>query len=131
MSNKKIDNTQFSRRDFLKLGVAGTAAVTLASSRLIKDINSISAAEAASFYIEAFPTSPLILSPFSDELPIPKALAPVQPSELATWSSKPGSGVGQQNSFSNEQHQIWPTDPKVGYGDPLIYQIKVQVSTHW
>ena len=28
-------------------------------------------------YIEAFPTSPLILNPFNDQLPIPKALAPI------------------------------------------------------
>jgi len=131
MSDKKIDNTQFSRRDFLKLGVAGTAAVTLASSRLIKSISTVKASEAdAALYIEAFPTSPLILSPFQDELPIPRALAPVQPSELATWSNKPGPGIGQQNSFGNETHQLWPTDPKVGYGDPLIYQIKVQVGAH-
>ncbi|NOT03032.1 MAG: multicopper oxidase domain-containing protein [Anaerolineales bacterium] len=131
MSAKTNANLKFSRRDFLKLGVAGTAAVTLAGSRLIKDIKDISVSEAAAaLYIEAYPTSPLILSPFYDELPIPKALAPIAKSEVDTWSSPPGSGSGQQNSLSNERHQLWPTDPKVGCEDPIVYKINLQVSTH-
>ena len=39
----------------------------------------------AQLYLEQFPTSPLILSPFTDELPIPKALAPTPVSEFSTW----------------------------------------------
>ncbi len=127
MLKKKIENTQFSRRDFLKLGVAGTAAVTLASSRLA---NAISNAKAGGPYTEVFPTSPLILSPFQDELPIPKALAPIAKSEVDTWATPPGSGYGQQNSISNEQHQIWPNNPKVGYSEPLVYKINLEVNTH-
>ncbi len=131
MSKKKIDPTPFSRRDFLKLGVAGTAAVALASSRLITGIKAISTAEAAgALYIEAFPTSPLILSPFQDLLPIPMALAPIAKSEVDAWSNPPGSGPGQQNSLGNEQHQLWPNNPKVGCPDPLVYKIDLRVNTH-
>ena len=42
-------------------------------------------------YIEAFPTSPLILSPFNDPLTIPKAAGPDRRSRTSTrWSSPPG-----------------------------------------
>ncbi len=73
MSNNTDDNIKFSRRDFLKLGIAGAAATTLAGSKLL---NAISTAGAGGPYTEVYPVSPLILSPFVDELPIPKALAP-------------------------------------------------------
>ncbi|MEK6751933.1 MAG: multicopper oxidase domain-containing protein [Chloroflexota bacterium] len=126
MSQNQIDKTQFSRRDFLKLGVAGTAAVTLAGSRLV---NAISTAKArGSFYTEVFPTSPLILTPFVDPLPIPKALAPTPASDWNTWASKPGPEYGKQNSLSNEQHQIWPS--QIGYPDPIVYKIELRVNTH-
>jgi FtsP/CotA-like multicopper oxidase with cupredoxin domain len=80
------------------------------------------------FYIEAFPTSPLILSPFSDALPIPKALAPVPKSEYSAWAQPPGPGQGQQNSLGNERHQIWPSD--ISYPDPLVYKLDEVVATH-
>ena len=79
-------------------------------------------------YLEVFPTSPLILSPFSDPLPIPKALAPVPKSEYTSWAKPPGPGRGQQNSLGNQQHQIWPS--QIGYPDPIVYKIDVKVSTH-
>jgi hypothetical protein len=44
------------------------------------------------FYVEAFPTSPLILSPFSDDLLVPKARAAVPKSEYSTWANPPGPG---------------------------------------
>ena len=75
MSAQTNANLKFSRRDFLKLGIAGTAAMTLAGSKLV---NSITTAKAGlTHYTEVYPISPLILSPFVDELPIPKALAPI------------------------------------------------------
>jgi len=131
MTDESIFNTKFSRRDLMKLGATGAAAVFLAGSRLITDINNISIAEADStLYLEAFPTSPLILSPFTDELIIPKALAPIAKSVVDTWNNPPGSGPGQQNSLGNSQHQIWPNNPRVGYPDPLVYKIDVQLNTH-
>ena len=128
MSKKKNNQTQFSRRDFLKLGVAGAAAATLASSKLASSIKN---AKAGGPYTEVYPVSPLILTPFVDQLPIPKALAPVPPSVYNTWASPPSSSFGKQNSIGNETHQIWPTDPRVGQtNDPIVYQIKLQVNTH-
>lgn len=117
--------TQFSRRDFLKLGLVGTAAATLAGSRLK---NAIITAKAGGFYTEVFPTSPLILTPFVDPLPIPKALAPVPAAEWNAWASKPGPEPGKQNSLGNERHQIWPS--QIGYPDPIVYKIELRVSAH-
>ncbi len=125
MPNKINNNTRFSRRDFLKLGVAGTAAAAMASSKLA---SSIKDAKAGGFYTEDYPTSPLILTPFVDPLPIPKAMAPTPESAWNTWASKPGPGPGKQNSYSNEQHQIWPS--QIGYPDPLVYRIELKVNTH-
>ena len=79
-------------------------------------------------YIEVFPTSPLILLPFTDALPIPKALAPVPASTYSAWPHPPGPGPGQQNSLRNERHQIWPN--QIGFPDPIVYKIDLQVRTH-
>ncbi|OGA37933.1 MAG: copper oxidase [Betaproteobacteria bacterium RIFCSPLOWO2_12_FULL_62_13] len=76
---------------------------------------------------EEYPTSPLILEPFKDELPIPTPLAPVPASVVATWSSPPDPGVGRQDS-NGGTHQIWTT--QLGLPDPIIYQIKLEVAPH-
>ena len=47
---------------------------------------------------------------------------------MAALNPPPGPGVGQQNSFGNETHQIW-TDA-IGFPDPIVYEIKVQVAQH-
>ncbi len=79
-------------------------------------------------YFELFPTSPLILSPFTDPLPVPKALAPVPKSEYTSWKNPPGPGRGEQSSLGNQQHQIWPS--QVGYPDPVVYKIDLLTRTH-
>jgi FtsP/CotA-like multicopper oxidase with cupredoxin domain len=80
--------------------------------------------------IEAYPTSPLLLEPFRDPLPIPRALRPVDPAVVATWRNPPGAGPGQQDSAGGT-HQLWPGHGVVsGYSQPAIYQIKVQVASH-
>jgi len=79
-------------------------------------------------YFEVFPTSPLILSPFTDQLPVPKALAPVPKSEYTSWKNPPGPGRGEQSSLGNQQHQIWPS--QVGYPDPIVYKIDLLTRTH-
>jgi FtsP/CotA-like multicopper oxidase with cupredoxin domain len=70
----------------------------------------------------------LILSPFNDPLPIPKALAPVPKSDYSSWAKPPGPGVGQQNSLGNERHQIWPS--QIGYPDPIVYKIDILLRQH-
>jgi len=125
-------STTVSRRTALRLGAIGAAGVAIGAGRLLAEpglaqqgllsSNGVFAAAATAVadlvYIEAFPTSPLILSPFTDPLPIPKALAPVPKSEYSAWASPPGPGQGQQNSLGNEQHQIWPS--QIGYPDPIV-----------
>ena len=131
------------RRVVLRLGAVGAAgaAVTaagglgapyLAQQGLLSADGAFAATATALgdllFYVEEFPTSPLILSPFKDPLPIPKALAPVPASTVSAWPLPPGPGPGQQNSLRNEQHQIWPD--RIGFPDPIVYKIDLLVRTH-
>ncbi len=132
--------TSIQRRTFLQLGAVGAAAVAVgaAGSALIPELKTKglfsadglveagSIALAGSLYTEAFPTSPLILQPFTDPLAIPKALAPEPKSEYTTWANTPGPGLGQQNSLGNEKHQIWSGD--INCPDPIVYKIKLQVA---
>ena len=86
---------------------------------------------ADSLYDEVFPTSPLVLAPFTDALPVPRALTPVPRSRYSAWDRPPGPGPGQQNSMSGtnaDQHQKWPSS--IGYPDPLVYEIDLLVATH-
>ena len=80
--------------------------------------------------IEAYPTSPFVLYPFTDPLPIPTALARVPDNELAAWTSKPGPELCQQASdhatFST--HLCWPS--QLGLPDPIVYQIRLDVDEH-
>jgi len=131
------------RRTILRLGAAGGLGVALVAARGVggplfaqKGLLTPDGAFAQTsmalgdtlFYKEAYPTSPLILSPFTDLLTIPKALAPVPKSTFSTWEQPPGPGVGQQNSFGNDQHQIWTG--KIGYPDPIVYKIDLLLRSH-
>jgi FtsP/CotA-like multicopper oxidase with cupredoxin domain len=141
-TNMPVHRKPMSRRAILRIGAAGTAAVGLqaAGSLLVPSLSqagllspdgvfgAASIAWADAIYTEAFPTSPLILSPFTDKLPIPKALAPVPQSVYSGWAKPPGPGNGQQNSLGNERHQKWPDS--VGYPDPIVYKIDVLVRGH-
>ena len=98
--------SRVARREFLRLGAIGGAAVAagavastwmpdlrkrgLLSSDGLFDAASIAWADV--LYVEEFPTSPLILSPFTDPLPIPKALAPEQYVDWTNWIERPGAG---------------------------------------
>ena len=85
----------FSRRLLLRAGAVGSAGVALTAAGAFgkpylaqKGLWTADGAFAATstalgdllFYIENFPTSPLIINPFNDSLPIPKALRPIQTS---------------------------------------------------
>ena len=115
--------SRVARREFLRLGAIGGAAVAagavastwmpdlrkrgLLSAEGVFDAGSIAWADV--LYVEDFPTSPLILSPFTDPLPIPKALAPEKYVDWTNWSDAPGPGDGQQSSCG-ERHQRWCGD---------------------
>ena len=108
MSEESADAGGVSRRMLLRLGAAGGAGAALVTAQglggpflaqrgLLAADGAFAATSTALgdklFYIEAFPTSPLILSPFSDALPIPKAVAPVPKSEYSAWANPPGPGT--------------------------------------
>jgi FtsP/CotA-like multicopper oxidase with cupredoxin domain len=133
------------RREFLRLGAIGGAAVAagaVASTRfadlrqrglLSPDgvFDAASIAWADSLYEEKFPTSPLILYPFSDELPIPQALRPEPYGDWSNWSDSPGPGDGRQNSIGNDRHQRWCNEDRVvGADKPLVYKIVLKVEEH-
>jgi FtsP/CotA-like multicopper oxidase with cupredoxin domain len=141
--SEETDAGGVSRRMVLRLGAAGGAGAALIAAQglggpflsqrgLLGADGAFAATSAALgdklFYVEAFPTSPLILSPFTDPLPIPKAAVPVPKSEYSAWPKPPGPGVGQQSSLGNQQHQIWPS--QIGYPDPIVYKFDVLVDTH-
>lgn len=132
-----------SRRVLLRIGAVGTAGAALTatgawgrpylSQRGLLSANGAFAATSTAlgdllFYIENFPTSPLILDPFTDALPIPRALRPVPRSEFGAWPSPPGPGPGRQDSYGLARHQIWPS--QIGYPDPLVYEIDLLVRGH-
>ncbi len=130
------------RRTMLRLGAAGGIGLAVAGIQglgvpfltqrgLLSADGAFAAAStllADSLYLEIFPTSPLIVSPFRDPLPVPQALAPTPLSEYSAWSQPPGPGLGQQNSLGNETHQIWPS--QVGSVDPIVYKIDVMLGQH-
>jgi FtsP/CotA-like multicopper oxidase with cupredoxin domain len=132
------------RRQLLKAGAASAGLLALGSSGLLSarplaQRLLLGGASAASLYVEAFPTSPLLLSPFTDPLPIPQALTPVPAAVWQNWthwttgrSIVPGPGAGQQDA-SGSTHQLWPSQLQYkgrALPDPLVYQIKVQLGEH-
>src|SRR3954453_21753473 len=160
MSDSSADQVGLSRRTMLRLGAVGGVGVGvtaagafgrpyLSQKGLLSPDGAFGATSTALgdllFYKEVFPTSPLILSPFSDPLVIPPAASPVPASvytDRKKWPRPPGPGVNQQNSLGNvdgqhgiapgnETHQLWPTDPLIGQKtDPLVYKIDVKVAQH-
>jgi FtsP/CotA-like multicopper oxidase with cupredoxin domain len=130
------------RRNVLRAGAVGAAAVGLGAGKVLMAptlkmrglttpdgvFGATSIALADALYIEAFPTSPLILNPFTDSLLVPPAATPLTPAEVAALPLPPGPGVGQQNSFRNETHQLWPD--AIGFPDPIVYKFDLLVRTH-
>jgi FtsP/CotA-like multicopper oxidase with cupredoxin domain len=131
-----------SRRTLLRTGAIGVAVVGAGASKVLLTprlasrglanpdgvFGAASIAFGDSLYIEAFPTSPLILHPFTDPLLVPRAARPLTPAQVAALDPPPGPGIGQQNSFRNETHQLWVD--ALGLPDPIVYLIDDQVRTH-
>ena len=92
---------------FLRLGAIGGAALAAGAitAKWVPDLrqrgllsadgafDAASIAWADSLYDEEFPTSPLILNPFSVELPIPQALRPEPYGDWTYWNNVPGPGT--------------------------------------
>jgi FtsP/CotA-like multicopper oxidase with cupredoxin domain len=126
------------RRDVLKIGAgAGAAAaigaVAAAPTPASADGGTSSGGTCSGLQaIEAFPTSPLILNPFTDPLPVPKAASPCTDADMATWTNKPSGAPGAQDCDGGT-HQLWPGAPGTvceGMPQPLVYRNKLQVAAH-
>ena len=113
---------------YLAVAGAGLTAAGPAAQNLLRFASG--SASADSLYIEAWPTSPLIKTPFSDPLPIPQALAPISSDVYNTWASVPYKGP---QDHTGRSHSVMPSDLTYQgkpLPDPLIYQIKLQVGLH-
>ena len=143
MSEEATIDNGISRRTMLRVGAVGATGAALSAAGAFggpylanRGLLSPDGAFGATsmglgdllFYIEEFPTSPLILEPFKDPLPVPKALRPVPKSEWSTWAEPPGPGIGQQNSIGTDRHQMWID--KVGATEPVVYKIDLRVAGH-
>jgi FtsP/CotA-like multicopper oxidase with cupredoxin domain len=127
---ERLDSIRLNRRDMLKLTMAGAGAFALTSSGLA--VTSGLGADGGSLYIEAFPTSPLVLNPFNEPLPIPTAAVPVPKAVVDTWESPPGpDNQDFVKGAAPFTHQLWPgTAPVADFPLPLVYQIKLEVAGH-
>jgi FtsP/CotA-like multicopper oxidase with cupredoxin domain len=139
-STKKTEETKptLGRRDVLKIsaGAAAAAAVGAVASPALASSGSSNTTSSGTCSgldaLEAFPTSPLILKPFVDPLPVPAAYAPESPASVATWTNQPGPGVGQQDCDGGT-HQLYPG--QVGtvcenMPQPIVYRIPLKVAPH-
>ncbi len=118
------EQLRLNRRELLRLMSGGAA---LVGSTVLGPMRAFACNAGG----EPFPTSPLILSPFKDPLPIPKALRPSDPTKWKdprTGSlAPPGPGIGQQDSRGST-HQVWPS--LLGLPNPICYKIDLQVREH-
>jgi FtsP/CotA-like multicopper oxidase with cupredoxin domain len=147
MSVEPDERSGFSRRTLLRAGALGATAVGLQAGASLLAPNlagrglwtpdgvfgAASIAWADNIYTEAFPTSPLILNPFSDPL---KPKTAERPADTSGWAVKPNKD--QQNSFAPgtnnaERHQIWCEDTTRlgGYAKaPRVYKLDVNIDEH-
>src|SRR4051812_26349395 len=132
----RLDRVHLSRRDMLKLSLGGAGMFALSASGLAIPRGFAGGAAGGSIYLEAFPTSPLILRPFNDPLPIPTALRPTPKSDVDKWVSPPApDNQDFVKGAKAWQHQLWP-----GQGvtssfpwtttTPDVYKIDLKVNGH-
>jgi FtsP/CotA-like multicopper oxidase with cupredoxin domain len=128
---ERLDRVLLTRRDMLRLTASGAGMFMLTASGLAVS-SGVGASSGGGLYIEAFPTSPLVLRPFDEPLPIPTAMAPIPKADVDTWESPPGpTNQDFVKGAKPFQHQLWPgTAPVAGYPQPLVYRIKLEVAGH-
>jgi len=156
---KTREQFKLTRRDLLRLSVL-TGGATLIGSRAFAQVcgeplqpHPIDQGGGIGVGGEAFPTSPFILDPFTQDLPIPKAMAPVaNPLAMRVrrlggvdgdFSSPPSPDSGRQDSRGDRfngslipnagTHQLWPGTAGTvvtSYPQPIIYHLKLKVGKH-
>jgi FtsP/CotA-like multicopper oxidase with cupredoxin domain len=141
MTQETDERSGLSRRMLLRAGAIGAGAVGLTAAKSLLAPNlagrglwspdgvfgAASIAWADNIYTEVFPTSPLILKPFTDALPIPAVLKPR--TDLVCTQDKQNSYTGN----NAEKHQIWVDDARLAaeYRKPALdYQLDVSVVEH-
>jgi FtsP/CotA-like multicopper oxidase with cupredoxin domain len=147
----RTNNIRLTRRDMLKLSAGGAGMFALTASGFAVPRGFAGGGGGGSLYIEAFPTSPLILNPFSDEITIPQALNPVDPANPTNPQNvtDPRSGKkinpcdrNVQDSIGTDPdgpyykryghvlgtHSVWCDDLKMP--DPIVYKIDLEVAPH-
>jgi FtsP/CotA-like multicopper oxidase with cupredoxin domain len=145
------NNIRLTRRDMLKLSAGGAGMFALTASGFAVPRGFGAGGGGGSLYLEAFPTSPLIVSPFTDELPIPQALRPADKSNpkdpkniFDPKTNKQINAIDRtvQDCESNVsdgdyykryghvlgQHSVWCDDLKMT--DPIVYKIDLEVAEH-
>src|SRR5690242_11816848 len=129
---ERLDGVRLTRRDMLRLTASGAGMFMLTASGLAVSSGVSASGGSGGLYIEAFPTSPLVLQPFNEPLPIPTPLAPVPKAVVDSWESPPGPNnqdfVKGAKPFT---HQLFPgTAPVADFPLPIVYQIKLEVAGH-
>jgi FtsP/CotA-like multicopper oxidase with cupredoxin domain len=129
---ERLDRVFLTRRDMLRLTAGGAGMFMVTASGLAVSTGVGASNGGGGLYLEAFPTSPLILRPFNEPLPIPTPLAPVPKSVVDGWKSPPGpDNQDFVKGAAAHTHQLWPgTAPVADYPLPLVYQINVEVAGH-
>jgi len=129
---ERLDRVRLTRRDMLRLTAGGAGMFMLTASGLAVSSGVGASAGGGSLYIEAFPTSPLILRPFNEALPVPTAMAPIPKAVVDGWESPPGpDNQDFVKGAAPHTHQLWPgTAPVADFALPLVYQIKLEVAGH-
>jgi FtsP/CotA-like multicopper oxidase with cupredoxin domain len=133
------------RRQLLKAGAAGAGFLAMGGAGLFSAgpmaQRLLGGAAADQLYIEVFPTSPLILSPFTDPLPIPRAARPVpNPFDTTSGGYFPSRGQpapapvkGGLQDANGAVHQLGPegvTYKGKRLPDPLVYHVRLETGTH-
>jgi FtsP/CotA-like multicopper oxidase with cupredoxin domain len=129
---ERLDRVTLTRRDMLRLTAGGAGMFMLTASGLAVASGVGASDGGGDLYIEAFPTSPLILSPFNEPLPIPTAMAPVPKAVVDGWDSPPGpDNQDFVKGAAPNTHQLFPgTAPVADFPLPIVYQLKLEVSGH-
>jgi FtsP/CotA-like multicopper oxidase with cupredoxin domain len=146
------DRGRLTRRDMLRLSAGGAGMFALAASGLAVPRGFAGGGGGGGpVYVEAFPTSPLILAPFKDALVIPPALQPMDEGTMKAYQRKGEDPYDQSkqdclgpcpNNYYKDKygptlgtHQLMPGQgPTANYPwlstTPLVYQIKAEVNKH-
>jgi FtsP/CotA-like multicopper oxidase with cupredoxin domain len=147
---ERLDKVRLTRRDMLKVSAGGAGVFALTASGFAVP-RGFGAGGGGSLYLEAFPTSPLIVNPFTDELTIPQAMRPADPVNPTNPQNitDPRSGKKVETLDRNAQdclgtiadgeyykryghvlgtQSVWCDDLKMP--DPIVYKIDVEVAEH-